>query len=258
MAWALITGASAGLGREFADIAAADGYSLILVARQEDRLTALAAELTARHGIDAQAIRADLSRADEAERLWSEASQGREIDILVNNAGLGRNGAFADPQSWPREEASLAVNAVALTILMKRAAVDMAARGRGRILNVASLAGFVAGPNMAVYHATKAYALSLSEAVASELSGSGVTVTALCPGATRTEFFKADEAEAATYLTRLPLPSARSVAEAGWRGMKAGRRVIVPGLNNKLSAVLPRLLPRKWAVAVTGILLARR
>ncbi|NJR42399.1 MAG: SDR family NAD(P)-dependent oxidoreductase, partial [Akkermansiaceae bacterium] len=91
---------------------------------------------------------------------------------------------------------SLAVNAVALTILMKRAAVDMAARGRGRILNVASLAGFVAGPNMAVYHATKAYALSLSEAVASELSGSGVTVTALCPGATRTEFFKADEAEA--------------------------------------------------------------
>jgi uncharacterized protein len=258
MAWTLITGASEGLGREFAALAAKDGHSLILSARQEDKLQTLAADLRSRHGIEVVVIPADLSRPGEADRLWSSATSGRDVSVLVNNAGLGRNGAFTDAEGWPREEATLAVNAVALTILMKRAAVAMSAAGKGAILNVASTAGFVPGPQMAVYHATKAYVLSLSEAVADEVRATGITVSVLCPGATQTEFFKADGAEKATFLTRMPLPTAASVAKAGWLGMKERRRIIIPGLNNRISAFLPRLLPRSWTTRVTGLLLQRR
>lgn len=255
MTHTLITGASEGLGRAFAHVAAREGHRLILSARNEARLRELAAELA---GADVTIIPADLSEAGEADRLWDEAARGRDLRILVNNAGLGRNGAFADPGGWAREEASVAVNVVAATVLMKRAAVDFRAKGGGRILNVASVAGFVPGPNMAVYHATKAYLLSLSEAAATELEGSGVFVTALCPGATATSFFKADDAEGANRLTRGRMPTALSVAEAGWWGMKEGTRVVVPGAGNKVSAFLPRLVPRGMAAAITGRLLARR
>jgi uncharacterized protein len=258
MAWALITGASEGLGREFADIAAADGYDLILSARSADKLEQVAVEARLRHKVQVVVIPADLSRDGEAERLWASATMGRGIAVLVNNAGLGRNGDFSDVDGWAREEASLQVNAVALTLLMKRAVVDMVRAGEGRILNVGSTAGFVAGPNMAVYHATKAYVLSLTEAVADELRGSKVTVTVLCPGATQTSFFKADDAEGATWLTKMPLPTARSVAQAGWTAMKAGRRIMVPGVQNKISAFLPRVTPRWLTARITGALLARR
>ena len=258
MAWALITGASEGLGREFADIAAADGYDLILSARSADKLELVATEARLRHKVQAVVIPADLSLAGEAERLWDAACMGRAIAVLVNNAGLGRNGDFSDPDGWAREEASLQVNAVALTLLMKRAVVDMVRLGEGRILNVGSTAGFVPGPNMAVYHATKAYVLSLTEAVADELRASNVMVTVLCPGATQTSFFKADDAEGATWLTKMPLPSARSVAQAGWTAMKAGKRIMVPGVQNKISAFLPRITPRWLTARITGALLARR
>jgi uncharacterized protein len=258
MDWALVTGASEGLGREFADLAAGTGHPVILAARQKDKLEALAADLRSRHGVEAVVIPVDLSDPAEAERLWTEAVAGRRIGVLVNNAGLGRNGPFADAEGWGREWASLQVNAVALTVLMKRAVAAMVAQGGGRILNVASTAGFVPGPNMAVYHATKAYVLSLTEAVSVELKGTPVTVTALCPGATRTEFFKADAAENASILTKVPLPTARSVAEAGWRAMLSGRVIHVPGVQNKISAFLPRLLPRRAVAWVTGQLLLRR
>jgi uncharacterized protein len=258
MDWALVTGASEGLGREFADLAAAAGHPVILAARQADKLEMLAGELRTKYAVEVAVIPVDLSDAAEAERLWTEATTGRKVGILVNNAGLGRNGAFAEADGWGREWASLQVNAVALTVLMKRAVGAMVAEGGGRVLNVASTAGFVPGPQMAVYHATKAYVLSLTEAVADELRGTKVTVTALCPGATKTEFFKADAADSATWLTKMPLPSARSVAEAGWRAMLAGKVVHVPGLNNKVSAFLPRLLPRSWVARVTGMLLQRR
>ena len=208
--------------------------------------------------MQAVVIPADLSLAGEAERLWDAACMGRAIAVLVNNAGLGRNGDFSDPDGWAREEASLQVNAVALTLLMKRAVVDMVRLGEGRILNVGSTAGFVPGPNMAVYHATKAYVLSLTEAVADELRASNVMVTVLCPGATQTSFFKADDAEGATWLTKMPLPSARSVAQAGWTAMKAGKRIMVPGVQNKISAFLPRITPRWLTARITGALLARR
>ncbi len=257
--WTLITGASEGLGREFADLAAAEGRPVILSARQTDKLEALAADLRARHGVEAVVIAADLSQAGEAERLWSTASAGREIDVLVNNAGLGRNGEFADLTGWARERASIEVNVTSATTLMKLAVAAMLARGEGRVLNVASAAGFLPGPYMAVYHATKAYLLSLSEAVAAELAGTAVKVTVLCPGATQTNFFAADDAEKATILTKLfPLPSARSVAVKGWAAMKEGRRIRVTGLVNWLFTFAPRVLPRRFATWLAGQFLRRR
>lgn len=258
MDWALVTGASEGLGREFADLAAAAGHPVLLAARQVEKLETLALEPRAKHGVEVAVIPVDLSRAEEAERLWIEATAGRKVGVLVNNAGLGRNGAFADPEGWGREMASIQVNMVALTVLMKRAVATMLAQGSGRILNVASTAGFVPGPHMAVYHATKAYVLSLTEAVSVELRATPVTVTALCPGATRTEFFKNDAAEGATWLTKVPLPTARSVAEAGWAAMVPGKVIHVPGIQNKISAFLPRVTPRRLTARITGMLLARR
>lgn len=259
MGWTLITGASEGLGREFADLAAAEGRGVILSARQEDKLQALAADLRGRYGVEVVVIPADLAMPGEPERLWAQATAEREIDVLVNNAGLGRNGEFADPSGWSRERASIEVNITAATILMKSAVVAMAERGSGRVLNVASAAGFLPGPHMAVYHATKAYFLSLSEAVAAELVGTGVTVTALCPGATQTNFFAADDAVKATILTRMfPLPSARSVAVMGWAAMKEGRRIRVTGLVNWLFTFSPRLFPRRFIAWLTGQFLKRR
>lgn len=259
MDWTLITGASEGFGREFADLAAAEGRPVILTARQVDRLEALARDLRQRHRVEVVVIPADLSQAGAAEDLWASACEGRAIDTLVNNAGRGRNGKFADPEGWARERQSVEVNVTSATVLMKLAVGQMVARGRGRVLNVASAAGFLPGPNMAVYHATKAYFLSLSEAVGCEVAGSGVTVTALCPGATETNFFKADNAVKATLLTRMmPLPSARSVAQAGWRAMGRGQRVIVTGIDNKIFTFMPRLAPRKLNAWVTGQFLARR
>lgn len=259
MGWVLITGASDGLGREFARLAAAEGHMLILSARRAALLDALAAELAAEHGVEALVWPADLSVEGEAERLWAGATAGgREIAVLVNNAGLGAAGDFAEPAQWSREYASVMVNVLSATVLMKAAAVEMAARGHGRILNVASTAAFLPGPGMAVYHATKAYLLSLSEALAQELSPTGVTVTALCPGATRTGFFQAGGFAGETAIQRLPMPGADSVARAGWRAMWRGRRVAVPGLANRAFAFLPRLVPRRLVTTVAGWFLRRR
>ncbi len=255
--YALVTGASEGLGREFAALAARSGRGVILVARQKDKIEALARDLGTAHGTDVVALPADLSRLEEAERVWAEAAADRRIEVLVNNAGLGRNGRF-DDGGWPRERASIDVNLVAATYLMKQAVAHMLAMGGGKVLNVASLAAFTPGPNMAVYHATKAYLLSLSEAVAEELRGRPVTVTALCPGATRTNFFADADLEGGMLLNRLPMPTAASVAEAGWRAMIAGRTVVVPGLQNSLSAFLPRLVPRPLTARIAALLLRRR
>ncbi|MBK6466770.1 MAG: SDR family oxidoreductase [Rhodobacter sp.] len=258
MAWALITGASEGLGREFARLAAEDRHDLILTARRVDLLEVVAAEMRAEHGVAVEVIPADLAQQGEAARLWQVASAGREIKVLVNNAGLGSAGAFADPEDWAREYASVMVNVVSLTVLMKEAVTAMAAGSGGRVLNVASTAAFMPGPGMAVYHATKSYVLSLSEAVAHELRGSGVTVTALCPGATRTGFFRAADVEGGTMLQRLPMPPAEVVALKGWAAMKEGRRVAVTGVQNKLFAFLPRIAPKALVLRIAAQFLRRR
>lgn len=252
--WTLITGASEGLGREFATIAAAEGRDLILTARQGDKMEALAEVLRARHKISVEVIPTDLADPVAVDALWRRASSRRRIDILVNNAGLGYNGPFAG-EDFSRELTSIGVNILALTILMKRAVPHMLAAGGGRILNVASTAAFMPGPNMAVYHATKAYVLSLSEAVAEEVRGSQVTVTALCPGATATNFARDAKMEGIRLFKAMPVPSASSVATSGWQAMKRGRRIRVTGLMNMLFAFAPRLSPRLVTTRIAALFL---
>lgn len=254
--WTLITGASEGLGAEFARIAAAEGRNLILTARSRDKLNALAAELQSDR-VQVEVIPADLSDVDEAARLWIEASKARRIDVIVNNAGLGRHGVLADQDGWPRELSSIMVNVVGLTYLTKRGAQHMLQQGGGAILNVASTAGFMPGPNMAVYHATKAFALSLSEAVAEELSGTNVSVTVLCPGATQTAFFEA-AGMGGVRLLKLGKPmAARPVAQAGWNAALHGRRVIVTGVMNKLFAFSPRITPRRVVTVIANMVMGK-
>lgn len=249
--WTLITGASEGLGVEFARVAAKDKRNLILAARSTDKLEKVAAEVRAM-GVEAVVITADLSRMEDVERLWSEATEGREVDVLVNNAGLGANGTFSDTVPWDRELAEMQVNMLALTRLMHLAIPHMKTLGRGRILNVASIAAFAPGPHMAVYCATKSYVLSLSEAVAEELRGSPVTVTALCPGTTATNFFD-DAGMGNSRLLKFAKPMApRPVVEQGWAQAMQGTRIVVPGWMNKLIAFLPRLTPRALTARMNG------
>jgi short-subunit dehydrogenase len=231
---AIVTGASGGIGLEFARLLAADKHDVVLVARSADKLEALAAQVRAEYGIDAQAIAMDLSEPDAASRLFARVS---DCDFLINNAGFASNGRFdeLDPKRI-REEIMLDV--LTLTELTRLYLPKMRARGSGRVLNVASTAAFLPGPFMAVYYAAKAYVLSFSQALSEELRGTGVTVTCLCPGATETGFAERAEAQT-TLLFKLPKADAASVARAGYRD------IIVPGLSNKLVAVSPRFSPRR-------------
>ena len=249
--WTLITGASEGLGVEFARIAASEGRNLILTARSEDKLNVLADELRS-DSVQIEVIPADLSDLKQVEKMWTKASKTRHIDTLINNAGLGRHGRFDEAGGWERELATLNVNITALSLLMKRAIAHMQARGSGRIMNLASTAAFMPGPNMAVYHATKAYVLSLSEAVAEELRGSGITITAVCPGATSTAFFDAADMRGVNLLKMGKPMAAAPVARTAWRAMLKGRRIIIPGLMNKIFAFLPRITPRAMVTFITS------
>lgn len=252
--WTLITGASEGLGVEFAKLAAAEGRDLILVARQGAKMEALAEELRTRHRIAVEVLPTDLSDPAAVEQLWRRAEMRRHIDVLVNNAGLGYNGPFTGAD-FTREMASVMVNVTSLTILMKRAVAHMTRQGGGRILNVASTAAFMPGPNMAVYHATKAYVLSLSEAVAEELRGGPVSVTVLCPGATATNFAADAQMEGIALFRSMPPASASRVARAGWKAMKKGRRLRITGLANRFFAFGPRLAPRFLVPRIAALFL---
>lgn len=258
--WALVTGASSGIGRELARCAGAEGYNLVLSGRNEAALADLARQIEAASGVTARPCPADLSKPGAAGDLWTRACALAEgpIHVLVNNAGLGRYGDFAsDTDGDAREDELIAVNIVAATELMRLAIHAMRHRGAGRVLNVASAAGFMPGPNMAVYHASKAYLLHLSEAVAEELKSTSITVTALCPGATRTAFFERAETETTWLMKLTPMPSAETVAKAGWRACMAGRRVVVTGADNKLFTFLTRLAPRRLVTMLTGWFLRR-
>ncbi|MEM1428799.1 MAG: SDR family NAD(P)-dependent oxidoreductase [Pseudomonadota bacterium] len=254
--WTVVTGASSGLGADFARIAAKERRNIVISARREDRLKALAEELT---GLGAQAVEvvaADLADATAADTLWNAAVARGPVDNLVNNAGLGAHDPF-ESGDWGREAASIEVNIKALTGLMKLAVPHMKEAGRGRILNVASVAGFLPGPGMAVYNATKAYVVSLSEAVAEELSGTKVTVTALCPGATQTEFFDSADMGSVRLVKSGGLPTSMSVARAGWAGAKAGQRLVVPGASNWMVTQMPRVLPRSALTKIIKRLMAK-
>ena len=246
----LVTGASSGIGLELARLLAGDRHDLVLVARGRERLEEIARGLEKQHGISALVLSADLANPAEPHRVLREIeARGLEIEILINNAGFGLGGFFAQTPLADELE-MIQVNIVALTVLAKGALTGMVARRRGRIMNVASTAAFQPGPLMAVYYATKAYVLSLSEAIANEASGTGVTVTALCPGPTRTGF--QDRARVGeTPLFRSPLVrDATYVARAGYRGMLKGRRIVIPGLANQLQVQSERLAPRWFVTAL--------
>lgn len=247
-----MTGASTGIGRELARLLAADGYSLALVARDAAKLEELAREIDTAHGSRTAVFPRDLAEEGGAAALLEDAAKlGLSIDVLVNNAGAGVYGPFASTD-LDRELATIRLNVVALTALTKGVLPDMLRRGSGRILNVASTAAFQPGPLMAVYYATKAYVLSFSEAIANEVAGTGVTVTALCPGPTATEFQKAAGFARARLFPGPLVMDARSVARAGYDGMRRGRRVVIPGLANRLMVQALRISPRRLVTAVAG------
>jgi short-subunit dehydrogenase len=255
---ALVTGASSGIGRELARELAANGHSLILVARDPIKMTAAADELRTKHGVSAQVHAKDLSEPGAAEDLWSELTEdGATVDILVNNAGIGAYGQFADQPIEVVARMQM-TNVLALTALTRLALPDMLARKRGRILNVASVVGYQpAGPRMAVYYATKAYVLSFSKGLARELDGSGVSVTTLSPGVTRSSFEDRSDARETRLYALFPQASARTVARVGYRAMMRGRRVAIPGVMTKLLAIAGELPPRSIALAVNGWLLRK-
>ena len=247
---ALVTGASSGIGLELARLFASDRHDLVLVARNEGKLREIGERLEATHGIIATAIAADLSQPNAARDLVDTLrADSIEVDVLVNNAGIGLSGAFLDndPQA---QRAMLQLNVVALTELTRLLLPAMVARRSGRILNVASTAAFIPDPLAAVYGATKAYVLSFSEAIGEELRHRGVTVTALCPGATLTGFSTVAGAGSTRLYGKLKPMSSADVARAGYQGLHDGRRVVVTGLRNKLLVQSARVSPRRVVTMV--------
>ena len=241
----LITGASMGIGRAFAAEFARRGWRLVLVARSEAALTAVQGELTARYGVSAAVVPLDLAAPGAPQALYDRlARDGVEVDALVNAAGFGDHAAFLD-SDLARALDMMQLNVCAVMALTHLFCNAMRRRGHGRILNVGSAAAFSAGPYMAVYYASKAAVLSFSEAVADELSGSGVTVTALCPGPTASGFAKAAQAEDCPYF-RLPgLSTPEAVAKRGVRAMLRGDTLAYHGLATYSMSLFARLLPRR-------------
>ncbi len=239
---ALITGASSGIGLELARLFAADGYRLVLVARNRGALRALGDELRTRHNIEVRVSPKDLAHPASPVELHQELQEaGIVLDVLVNNAGFGGGGPFLKTD-WNNEAEMMQVNMVALTHLTKLFLPQIRAR-EGKVLNVGSVAGFLPGPYQAIYYATKAFVLSFSEALAEELSGTGTTVTCLCPGPVETGFQK--RAGTSERLARSPLlVDVREVARAGYEGMQQGRRLVIPGWKNRMAVQGLRLSPR--------------
>ncbi len=252
---ALVTGASGGIGAALTRELARHGHDVVLAARGVAAMETLAAELR-EGGAAATVIAADLAKPGAAAALADEiARRGLAIEILVNNAGLGAAGRF-DRNDPGRIGEMLHVNIVALTELTRLLLPGMIARGRGKIMLVASVAGFQPGPHMAAYFASKAYVLSLGEALSYELRGTGVSVTVLCPGATATNFFTTagnDNSIMARHLRRM-MP-AEDVARLGYRGLAAGRHVVITGVMNRLVALAGRFMPRRITLPVTDLLM---
>lgn len=249
---ALITGASVGIGRELARIFAENGHDLVLVARNAEQLQQVAAECESIGKIKARVLPKDLSLANAAREIFDELQRdGISVDVLVNNAGFGNYGPFAQVD-LDADLRLIQVNVVALTALTKLFLPDMLARRSGRIMNVASMAAFQAGPLMSTYYASKAYVLHFSEAIANECAGTGVIVSALCPGPVRTEF----QSRAGIHGSRLfkgnAAMDALTVALAGYRGLMRGRRIVIPGISNQLIVQLSRFMPRRLTTFIAG------
>lgn len=244
----LVTGASGGIGLELARQCAARGQRVVLVARGAEALQQLAVELTQRHGVEAIAMPLDLTDPSAPEELFTRLTAANlVIDTLINNAGFATYGPFVEADIR-RELQEIQLNVVTLTHLTRLLLPEMVRRRSGRILNVASTAAFLPGPLMAVYYATKAYVLSFSEAIGEELIDTGVTVTALCPGPTRTGFQRRAAMEDSKLVANpAAVMDAASVARAGYEGLLAGKRIVIPGFTNQLLPLAVRVLPRTMA-----------
>jgi short-subunit dehydrogenase len=237
MPTALITGASSGIGLELARVFAREGYGLVLVARNQKRLEEIAQEL---RPAEAQVIALDLSLPGAPEEIHGKAPK---VDVLVNNAGFGVFGKFVE-KGLAEELNMMQLNMTALVTLTRLYLPAMISAGNGKIMNVASTAAFQPGPLMAIYFATKAFVLSFSEAIANELEGTGVIVSALCPGPTASDFQERANMQNSALVKGRKMMDSRTVAEAGYRGLMAGKTIVIPGLANKLLTQSLRLSPR--------------
>jgi short-subunit dehydrogenase len=246
MSTVLITGASFGLGADFAQLFAADKYELILVARSEDRLIAFQNTLETNHGVNVHVIACDLAKSEAAYELKAELDRRNlKVDVLVNNAGFGEFGLFCEIEAL-RQQEMIELNVTTLTLLTRLLLPDMIKRKQGKILNVASTAAFQPGPLMAVYFATKSYVLSFSVALANELKGTGITVTALCPGATDTHFVQHANLGDSKLFKRMKPANSMDVAKFGVSAMHKGKVVAVSGFLNNLLTLSVRLFPITW------------
>ncbi len=251
----LITGASSGIGRDLATLAAADNFDLVLVARRGTALRDVAAECERRHGVKVTIIPADLGDPTAARVICAELrARGIEVHTLINNAGVGAGGTVAD---LPLEAQLniIQVNITALTELTRRLLPAMIQRGTGAILNVASTAAFLPGPNMAVYYASKAYVLSFTDALGEELRGTSIHVSALCPGPTTTEFASTAGTSALKIFRQrgIVMPS-YTVARIGWEGLLSNTRVVIAGLQNRLLRQSLRIVPRALVARLSASL----
>lgn len=255
--WGLVTGASNGIGLHLSRAFAKNGINLILVSQDEERLARSAAEISGAFGVGVHTITKDLSANRAADEIYADVySHNKFVDILVNNAGSALAGPFATTD-WETELKMINLNILSLTRLTKLFLGDMLARGSGRILNVASNVGFQPGPNIAVYSATKAFVRQLSESVNHEIRGSGVSVSTLCPGATRTELFERGGWNL-PWITRAFMLTPEDVAKAAYDGMMKGKPIIIPGWFNKLLYVFSHILPRAVVIRIADRLITKR
>ncbi|TGG87788.1 SDR family NAD(P)-dependent oxidoreductase [Geotoga petraea] len=241
----LITGASKGFGYEFVKLFAKDGYDMVLVARSEDMLREIKNEYK---DLDIKIIAKDLTEKDAANDFYKRVKEmGISVDILVNNAGFGKMGSFEDIDLSVHSN-MIDLNIKALTELTYLFLKDMKKKNFGKILNVSSLAGMIPGPLMAVYYASKAYVLSFSEALSEELADTNITVTALCPGAAKTNFGKVADVEDKKMFSNAM--NAERVAKVGYKALMKNKRIVVPVATNKIASFLVKILPRKWSAKI--------
>ncbi len=245
----LITGASSGIGKETAFVFANNGYDLVLVARRIERLEAIKNEIEANGNSKVYIFNLDLSKLESADLLYNKIKDNSlDIDVLINNAGFGINEKFID-SDIDKETDMILLNVVTLTRLTKLFLKDMIKKGSGHIVNIASTAAFQAIPKFAVYAATKSYVLSFSEAIAFELKGTGVSVTAICPGATQSEFAKVSNANEAVFKNK---PDSKDLADFVYKSMKNKKTVAIHGLKNRLLVLSQRFSPRSIVTAIAA------
>jgi len=247
--YALVTGASSGIGYELAKLFARDGKNLVVVARSKDKLEELKKEIENKYGTSVKVLIKDLSDSKAPQEIFSELEkEGVNVDVLVNNAGFSVWGQFSK-SDWQKEAEMIQVNITSLTYLTKLYQKKMLEDGSGRILNVASTCGFMSAPFTSIYCASKSYVLHFSEALANELKGTPVSVTCLCPGATETLFFKRASMENCRG-AKMKMMDASTVAKVGYQALKKGKVIAIPGLQYRLMPYLMRVLPRSVGIAI--------